>query len=111
MKEADRSKVASEHACYGSAQHVSKSKPLPYVAFLSHRDSRGYLTTKVSMRQPLNITYKGIDIMEHLILLLIILLAARLVLGRERFKETIKQIFTFCMKAALLVILLIFGSK
>ena len=49
--------------------------------------------------------------MGHLLLLLVILLIAYLILGRERFKETVGQIFSFCMKVVLVIILLIFGQS
>jgi Sec-independent protein translocase protein TatA len=49
--------------------------------------------------------------MGHLPLLLVILFIAYLILGPERFKEEMRQIFSFCRKVALLIILLIYGPK
>jgi hypothetical protein len=56
---------------------------------------------------------KGMRIISHLILLVVILIVARLLLGRERFNSPIRQVLAFCVKAlaVLIVILYVLSSR
>ncbi len=45
--------------------------------------------------------------MAHLILLVVILIIARLLLGRERFNAAIRQVLTFCEKALAVLIFIL----